>query len=340
MKSSWWYASDTFDQGGRSPLRGTTVAGSEDWRFKEAQRLTISVDGAWIRDNADGVFSGQNDLLITSRHRAGAGPTLEKIHYYAQEVPEKTWVGSFFHPVVLATTDFRPSETPELVLEVGVWDEDSLSDESAQGIQTLIAAGTQVAAIAFPVFAPFAGLARGLADAVVRLIEGWNDHDRILSGRICLVADGESGRGLDLLQPGYLVCFANELDAEAAGLQLDQRRRVCQRGDHSTWIDWEAESYLVVRISRNGSVAPDLLIDQEAARLLRELEQGKGLELARSLDFLRDTFLASTLLGKVVRHQQLSSRTALSLDEIRLMAELESDVAVRHLLGLSNGGPA
>lgn len=336
MRSQWWFAGEAFDRDGRSPLRGTTVAASADWRFQDAQKLTVAVEGVWVKDNMDGLFSGQNDLVVTTRHQLGGGPTLEKIHFYASEVPERTWVGSFFHPLVHATSDFRPGETPELVLEVGVWDEDSLSEESSRGLEALIAAGTQVAAVAFPVFAPFAGLARGLADAVLRLVDGWNEHDRILSGRIRLSAAEPSAQGWDLLQPGFLVCLAGELDAEADGLCLDQRRRVCTRSG----AEWGELSYLVLRVSRSALVSPDFLIDQEAARLLRELQQGKGRTRGQSLVSLRDTFSASTLLEKLTRHSELAARTALSLDELRLMTEIESEPAVRHLLGLSSGGAA
>lgn len=339
MRSQWWFASEAFAQGGRSPLTGTTLAGGEDWRFREAQQLSIAVEGAWVKENMDGGLAGDNDLVVTTRHRLGAGPTLDKLHFYAQEVPARTWVGSFFHPLIHATTDFRPSETPELALEVAIWDEDSLSGEVSTGLEAAIAAGTHVAALAFPVFAPFAGLARELAAGVVELVAGWNDHDRILAGRIRLSADATPGQGWDLLQPGLLVCFAEEIDAEAEGLCLDQRRRVCARVDR-TWTEWEGTSYLVLRVSRSALVAPDFLIDQEAARLLGELEQGKGHGRAGTLDALRDTLFASNLLGKLARHAQLAGRPALTQDEVRLVAELEADPAVRGLLGLSRGGPA
>ena len=61
MKSQWWFASDQFP-GGLSRLGSTTQAGSADWSFRDAQRLSITMEGAWVRDDLDGFIAGDNDL--------------------------------------------------------------------------------------------------------------------------------------------------------------------------------------------------------------------------------------------------------------------------------------
>lgn len=330
MKSQWWYASPEFPERGLSRLTSPTQAGSPDWQLREAQKLSITIDGAWVFPDEDGLFGGDNDLVITSRHQFGERPIVDKLHYYQQEVPAPTWVGALFHPLVFASADFRADELETITLEVAVYDEDALSDEVARSLQDAMASGTQAAAIAFPVLAPFAGLATQVLSGVMRLIDQLDDHDRIVEGRIQLSASGPPGQGRDLLQPGFLVCFAEEVEGD--GLLLDQRRRVCQRAGEGL-VERRELSYLVLRVGRTAPRTPDMIVDQRAATLLGELQRGKGDPAAQSLRFVRETLDAYTAMHKLGRFRELAGRTtALSADETRLLDELRADPAVRSLL--------
>lgn len=334
MKSQWWFASDGFPApGGMSPLVPTTQAGSPDWSFHDAQKLSVVVEGVWVRDNEDGFAAGDNDLVVATKHRIGDRPIIDKIHFLKQEVPAKTWVGAFFHPAVYSTNDFREREADELTLELRVYDEDSLSDEQSGIIDGVIAAASQVAAIAFPVFAPFAGLAANAGQALVDLVEQLDDHDRIIEGRIRLAINKPSDQGWDLLQPGFLVCFADEI--AASGLHLGQDRRVY--GKNGKWEEFRHQAYAVLRVSRSVVLSPDQQIDQRAATLLSELESGKGERRTQALAFLRHTFAAYSTLTRLERLGELAAvdPALLTADERALLDELRADPAVGRFLRLS-----
>lgn len=320
-KSQWWFASDQFASG-LSRLGSTTQAGSPSWHFKEAQKLSITMEGAWVRDDHDGFVSGLNDIIITSKHRVGVRPIIDKIHFYQQEVPEKTWIGHFFHPLIFGSDDFREAEVQEVTLEVRVFDEDSLTEAEGNGIQTVISAGTLAAAVAFPVFAPFAGLAAGLGKTLVHLVDDLDEHDRIVEGRIRLAVNKPQGQGWDLLQPGFLVCFADEIDASSLSLGHDKK---VYGGAPTRPILFEHQSYVVVRVTRDALQAPDWLIDQRAATLLSEIENGKRTGRPGALDFVRKTFELYTAFSRAQRLRELSHAIDLTPDEELLLAELKAD---------------
>lgn len=321
MKSQWWYASDQFS-GGLSRLTSTTQAGSPDWHFREAQKLSVTMEGTWVRDSHDGFLAGDNDVIVATKHRAGAGPIVDKVHFYKQEVPERTWIGSFFHPLIYASDDFRPADVQELTLEVRVFDEDSLSAEQGAAVEGVIAAGTLAIAVAYPVFAPFAGLTAGLGRSLVGLVERLDDHDRIVEGRIRLAVNKPQGQGWDLLQPGFLVCFAEEVDASR--LFLGQDRKV-YGGAPGGAILYEHQSYAVVRVTRDALNTPDWVIDQRAATLLSEIEHGKRDQRGEALGFVRRTFEAYTTLKKLQRLQELEHKPDRTPDEERRLLELRAE---------------
>jgi hypothetical protein len=330
MKSQWWFANEQF-AGGLSRLTSTTQAGSADWHFRDAQKLSITMEGTWVRENLDGFLAGHNDVIVASRHRLGDRPIIDKIHFYEQEVPEKTWIGHFFHPLIVGSSDFREAEAQEVTLEVRVFDEDSLSDDEGNAIQSVIAAGTLAAAVAYPIFAPFAGLAAGLGKALVGVVDRSNDHDRIVEGRIRLAVNKPQGQGWDLLQPGFLVCFAEELDGSTLFLGHDKK---VYGGGHGRPVPFEHQSYAVVRVSRDGLNTPDWLIDQRAATLLSELEHGKQTGRGAALGFLRQTFEAYSTVKKLERFQELSRKATRTPDEERRLTELRADPDIGPLNGV------
>ena len=310
------------------------LAGGADWRLEAAQPVSVTVEGVWVRDDLDPLAAGANDLVVATRHRVGAGPIVDKLHFYAREVEEQRWVGDFFHPLVWGTGDLRPAETGELTLELRVYDEDGLDSDEAAALESVIEAGAGAAAVAFPLFAPLAGLAAGLGRALAGLIERLDDHDRVLEGRIRLAVDTPPDAGWSLLQPGFLVCFAEELDASGLFLLPDRRVHV-QRG--SGLRLFRDASYAVLRVARRAQLTPDLLLDQRAATLLSELEQGRRGGRAGPLVALRAPLAGAATLARLARLGELGARAGgapLTVDEERLLTELRADPALQPYLRL------
>jgi len=127
------------------------------------------------------------------------------------------------------------------------------------------------AAIAFPVFAPYAGLAAGAGTALTGLFDTLDEHDEILNGRIRLAVNRPAKQGFDHLQPGFLVCFQSAVEAENLKLGSDRRVYFEEAGN---WQHYEHLSYTVIRVDREQSVAPGFEINQKMATLLTEIEAG------------------------------------------------------------------
>ncbi|MFT3767433.1 MAG: hypothetical protein QM820_18425 [Minicystis sp.] len=246
---------------------------------------------------------------------------MDKVHFYRQNVVPPNYEGAFFHPVAFATKDFR-TEDVLLTLEMKVYDEDGLTKKEAAEIQAAIVGAGSAAAIAFPAFAPYAGLATGVGSALVDLVDTLDNHDRIISGRIALNINKSPDQGYDLLQPGFLVCFEKDVDASQLVMGNDRRVYRLVNNDHVAYKD---QSYAVLRVRRDFVPAPDYVIDEKVATLLAQLETGKGQPGTASLTFLRETLEAYTNFTRLQRYTELAGRQTLTDDEKALLNELKGD---------------
>jgi hypothetical protein len=326
MANEWWFASEDMPAG-YSKLRDVTVAGSNDYRFDEAQKFTILVHGLWAKEKRD--LTSGNDLVVVSKHQLGDRPLVDKLHFYQANVSSKKYEGSFFHPIVYATQDYRTTDQ-KITLEVGVYDEDGLNAGEVAALQAAIQGASTAAAIAFPVFAPYAGLASNVASAVVQLVSNLNQHDRIIQGRIDLDFNKPTGRGYKLFQPGFLICFAQPV--EATDLWLGSTGKIyTQAGTTGHWVEYAETSYIVLRVVRDFLQSPDYVVDEKAATLMSELT-GKGDRMTNTLNFLRDTLNAYNSYRRLQRYVELRTKSELSNDEKALLAELEKDPGLRPYL--------
>src|SRR5436190_17937793 len=105
--SSQWFVVSHDNTNGTRPLLPTTTAVSTDATFNDAQKVTITFEGAFIRDDMDFGAKGDNDLIITTRHQVAARPAVDRVHFYRDGVPAPDYITDAFHPVVWATNDFR-----------------------------------------------------------------------------------------------------------------------------------------------------------------------------------------------------------------------------------------
>jgi hypothetical protein len=331
-QSQWWYASDNFGAAGVSPLLPTTSAGSEERGFHAAQRCRVIVEGVWVRDDVDGMFKGENDIIVATKFRVGNRPPLDKVHFLESNVPEKRWIPVPFHPEVFATRDFDPAMT-DFALEVRVYDEDGLDDDDLAALTSAMSGSTMAAAVAFPALAPYAAFASGAGAALARLVDTLDEHDKLVHGRILLGVNKPASSGYDLFQPGFLICFARDVDA--SNLLLGQNRQVHTKSSgHGAPQRYEHLSYIVLRITRDGPSSPDMVTNQKMATLIAELELGRKGKSTQALEELASTFEAYTAMKRIERYKQLVSKTDLTREERELLEELGKDPSIRPYLGL------
>lgn len=330
MASQWWFANEKMLDN-HSALRSTASAGSKDYAFKDAQKLTIAVEEVFVLEKKDAV--SDNDLIICTKHQRGDRPEVDKVHFFQQNVKAPSYEGAFFHPVVFATRDFREEDTL-ITIELKVYDQDGLSKKESGEIEAGIGSAATASAIAFPAFAPYAGLAAGVGSALVELVNKLDAHDRILKGRIQLNVNKPSEEGYDLLQPGFLVCF--EMDVNAASLVLGNDRRV-YRLEGTKAIPYVDMSYAVLRVRRDFLPTPDYAIDEKMATLLTQLDFGKGKPGTASLNFLRETLESYTNFTRLQRYTELAAKPAPTDDEKALLAELKGDPKIQPYLPAGHG---
>ena len=330
-QSQWWYASENFGAAGVSALLPTTSAGSEDRGFHAAQRCRVIVEGVWVRDDVDGMFKGENDIIVSTKFRAGNRPPLDKVHFLESNVPEKRWIPVPFHPEVFATRDFDPAMT-DFALEVRVYDEDGLEEDDLAALTSAMSGSATAAAVAFPALAPYAAFASGAGSALARLVDTLDEHDKVVQGRILLGVNKPASSGYDLFQPGFLVCFARDVDA--SNLVLGQNRQVHTKSGHGAPQRYEHLSYIVLRITRDGPSSPEMLTNQKMATLMAELELGRKGKSTQALKELAATFEAYAAMKRIERYEELTRKKELTREERELLDELGRDPGIRPYLGL------
>ena len=330
-QSQWWYSSENFGTAGVSPLLPTTSAGSESRSFQAAQRCRVAVEGVWVRDDVDGMFKGDNDIIVATKFRAGNRPPIDKVHFLESNVPEKRWIPVPFHPEVFATRDFDATMA-DFALEVRVYDEDGLDEGDLSSLTSAMTGATTAAAVAFPALAPYAAFASGAGGALARLVDTLDEHDKLVQGRILLGINKPASSGYDLFQPGFLVCFARDVDA--SNLVLGENRQVHTKNGHGAPQRYEHLSYIVLRITRDGPSSVDMLTTQKMATLVAELELGRKGKSTQALKELAATFETYTAMKRLERYRELASRADLTREERELLDELGRDPSVRPYLGL------
>ncbi len=322
----WWFASEKFTNG-FTQLKSPTEGDLQDRNFKDAQKLSITAEQAWVKDDFDRLFNKDNDVIIASKYQIGPRRIVDKVHFLRKNYPEKKLIGPFFHPNIYATKDFKESYD-HIILQIRVYDEDGLSNKEIDSIQGALSAVGTSSTIAFPAFSPIAGLATGIANSLVSLVDTMNDHDRIIDGTIRLEVNKPDSQGYDHLQPGFLICFNGKVDG--SDLHLGDDKQIYS--DIQNGVLYESNSYIVLRIRRAFLESPDYEADEHAATLLSEIENGKKGKATDALSFVRETFDSYTSFKKLRRVKELQSKGVLTDDEQELLNELLEDASIAEFL--------
>ncbi len=311
---SWWGTG--LQIGAGIELRDLTQAFPGEEVFREAQKLTIRMRRVCIREDLDGFMRGDNDLAIATTYQFGPEPPVQRLHFLRNGVPLGC-EGDFFDDFILSVRDFKDRI---VTLRFQVYDVDGVSANLIDEIQGV----AQSVAVTFPVTAPIAGIAGFGAPALLKLVNGLDDHDRIIDKRLKLEIRAP-GTGHNLLQPGYFVCFSQPVEA---GLRLSSSLNV-ERADGSEFTDF---SYGVLQVTRTDERFAEVEIDQKIAKLLSELD-GKGQSGKAPIEFLRDTLSGYANFRKLRRVTELKAKDPRTGDEEALLQELLEDEAISDYTG-------
>ncbi|TFH48764.1 MAG: hypothetical protein E4G89_05765 [Methanothrix sp.] len=317
MPSNWLFAPMNFKKTGiegLSELTGMDEYISEDSRFHNADPITITLRGAFVKENMDArpLFCGKNDIMIISTFQFGKEPAVQKLHMMGNDV-ECGWQGDFFNRIILAIRDFKELNE-NLALRVQIYDLDKIDTSLIDDIQSM--AGS--VAVAFPALAPYAAGAT-FVNAAAKLADNIDDHDKIIDEKIVLESV-DPHIGHTLLQQGYYICFRNPISLSEVKY-LDKNLRVLDADKK----EFEGFSYAVVEVHKDFRECLDLEIDQKVAKLASELN-GKGQSGKAALDFLRETLNTYTDFKDLQRERELGAKKEgeLTESEKKLLAELRS----------------
>ncbi len=296
--------------------------------FDNASEFTVRVRGFAHHSKPKGLLErGENDIMIVTKHSFNSEPWITRVHFRGTDVPEG-WHSDFFEDTVVAKRDFKVADDRRLDLHIQIYDVDQLNLNLVELVKGTADAASGSIAFTNPVLASYVGLAGAGLKALAQQAEQLDQHDPIIEQRLVLELAIPS-RGRTLLQPGFFVCFENDVDTEKTRWWLDSHLHVlCQERDGSEGAEPKSEfkacSYVVIEVSNDFSGGREWVIDQKVTKLVSELH-GKGQSGEAPLHFLRQTLRVYDNFKRLERARSLLDKPKPSPEEASLLQELQND---------------
>lgn len=290
-------------------LKGLTEEYSRGDPFENAQPMTVRLRGVEVAEDYDGVYRGDNDLMIVTKFQLGDEPPVDRLHFVEKDVG-LGWHDDFFHSVVYTTPDYSGKR---LTLQLRVYDVDNVNEELVGSFKQL----SDRAAGLFPQLTPYLGVVNFAVGPMIELVNNIDEHDEILNSQVTLEPPRQDRGGIKELRPGYVVCSSGTIKRDAT-LGDDLRIQPPAGGGDETG------SYAVFGILRDNIVDRQYEINQRAAKLAAELK-GKGQSEHSPIYFLQETLGAYAKFQKLERARELQGSDTLSDAQQRLLDDLKSD---------------
>ncbi len=278
-----------------------------------AQPFTVALRSIRVEDNPqtfwDKFVHGNNDVLVMSNAVLGTKPLLQRVHYYADQLPIKTVVNNFMAETMYVCEDY--SGMDHLWLEVQI----VAAAADPQNRQALVSKFNALASQAgsiFPVVMPYTLVSEGVLKIVENFLDASTQNKDILR---CPVTFNPAGHGYPLLRPGCYVVFPHPVPEHdyklASNLKLIR----------ATGEEAQA-TYAVFVIDNTNAPMPDYVASQRVATLLTQLDQGNQNADQASIGFLTDTLTLYSNYKDLQRYLELKTKPSLTDDEKKLMERL------------------
>jgi hypothetical protein len=263
-----------------------------------------------VAEDLEGLFRGDNDILILTSASLGERPLVQRVHYYEDEVPPKTALKNFIAETMFVWDDY--SGMDRLWLEVNIMEIDTDTGER----NALMNAFTNLAATggaAFPALVPYTMAACGIAAAIEKLISALEKNVSVLRCPMTFYPPPRTGAPF---QTGSYVVFQTPVDGGNYRLQPNQELET----KSGSTLD---KSYVVFTIEAVKADSPQWLISQRVATLLTQLERGNPNTPAASLDFLTDTLKQYSNFLSLRRYIELKKK------DVNRLTQAERDLMDR-----------
>jgi hypothetical protein len=321
MESNWWFVPEILgdELNNLRPLPDEHINGSQE--IKKASALTIYLHSVYVTTSRDPQGKvkkrpgNSNDLFISSNHKTGSSPKVQRIHYYKDREPINRLFSNFFVSVIYSTKDFKYDI---FNLNIQVYDIDNY-DKYKEILSAISGMGNSLA-VNFPALSPFAAITIPGANGILNLIDKIDEHDKIIDDTLRLEI-AQPNIGAAILQTGNFIYF-NQSQKE--GLKFDSTKKIVkENGDSFTECD-----YVVISI-RNTEIEEinEWEKDQKAAKLMSEL-QGKGTSGKAAVEFVKDTIDGYNNFRNLQRIAELEKKQSPTAQESALLSKLKQDPAL------------
>lgn len=275
-------------------------------QFNKADKIAVIFRKLVIFKEED--WATDNDLIVVSTFQFDDEPQVTRLHYLKHNVPIETNLTPFFHDLIFSTNDFNDSA---LTLEIKVYDLDDMDEDIINSVTGV----AQTAAVAFPQIAPFTAFIGLVGASIIPFINSLDEHDVIIHQKIKFEISDE-GTGISLLQPGYYVCFNQDVD----NIKIDSNLQILDvQDDTKTNL-----THAIIELRNDHIEGSKWVINQKIAKLISELE-GKGNSGKDSLEFLKETMKGYDSFKKLKRVSELKAKANRTTSEEELLEELIAD---------------
>jgi hypothetical protein len=320
MEDQVWYV-DT--ESGKLVSAYKKHAGSQ--RVEAANPISVTLENVVVAEDFDGLFRGDNDLLILSRSACGKKhPKVQRIHEYQEGVPAKKPIKNIFSNTMFLTDDYNGNDKLWLELSVVEVDKD-LGDRKA-AVKAFSKLASMAGAV-FPAVLPYAFGASAVVSLANQLVSALEENEDVLIVPLNLYP-GKKMRGRVCLQTGTYVVFRIPLDATNFSL-LDNG--ILDAGDELKKI-----TYAVFNIDTDKLVDHRFVINQKVATLLTQMQQDEESPSAKveAINFLTNTLTQYDNYNKLDRYLGLKGKSKAKLTdaEKKLMEDIKKINALEPFL--------
>ena len=289
-----------------------------------AQPFTASLRTVVVDEKPRNFFGDlfhSHDILILSSTTLGNKPSLQRVHFYQQNLPIGKVLNNFIADTIHVCEDY--SGTDHFWIELRILNVGTDPTERDALIRTFTGVASEAGSV-FPIALPYTMAASALADTVGKFMDALNKNEPML---VCPVSFNPAGHGYPVLRPGNYVVFDEDVTADEFRLGANERLVTAAGAE-------VVQSYAVFAIEVENAPSPDWAVSQRVATLLTQLDQGNTSAPQASVGFLTDTLKAYSSFTSLQRYQELRQKEpgGLTPAERDLMARLAQQPDIKSFL--------
>ena len=290
-------------------------------KIEAAQQFSVNIVTTLISEDLDGMFRGNNDIMILTRSSMGEQPFVERIHFFQEEIPKDKPIRNIYADTVFVTEDYSGQD--RLWIELNVLEIDTDSGERKSAINQFESLAATAGAV-FPAFLPYTFAAKAIVNLTNSIVSKLEKNEWVINMPVAFYS-GEPTLGRAPLQTGTFVLFSKPVNPE--NFKLQQNGQIVRKDGRKF-----PKSYLVFEVRAKKSVSPEFVMNQKIATLLTQIRSGNPNTTKSAIHFLGQTLTSYTNFNKLKRYLNLIEKLSLSDYEKSLLKEIEKIEEIKPFL--------